>query len=94
MHPGHTLSMPWVRIVSPNPPIQCGHLSLRAQMAVGVHGYLLKTASGPELIEAVRAIHRGKRMISAGRRPSLAGIRQYAALLCPMPRWRGLSAPA
>lgn len=37
----------------------------RALFAVGVHGYLLKTASGPELIEGVRAICRGETVLSA-----------------------------
>lgn len=37
----------------------------RALFAIGVHGYLLKTASGPELIGAVHAIRRGETALSA-----------------------------
>ena len=36
----------------------------RALIAIGVHGYLLKTASGPELIDAVHTICRGEMALS------------------------------
>jgi DNA-binding NarL/FixJ family response regulator len=39
---------------------------VRKLFAAGVHGYLLKKASGPELIEAVRAVHRGEQVIGRG----------------------------
>ncbi len=38
---------------------------VRALVAIGVHGYLLKTASDTELIEGVRAVHRGEQALSA-----------------------------
>lgn len=38
---------------------------VRALFAIGMHGYLLKTASDIELIEAVRAVHRGETALSA-----------------------------
>lgn len=37
---------------------------VRALFAVGVHGYLLKTASGTELVSAVHAICRGETVLS------------------------------
>lgn len=46
---------------------------VRALFAVGVHGYLLKSASGAELIAATRAVCRGEQVLSeeiAARRPS------------------------
>jgi len=36
---------------------------VRSLFAVGVHGYLLKKASGPELIEAVHAVYRGEQVV-------------------------------
>lgn len=38
---------------------------VRNLFAIGVHGYLLKNASGPELIAAVRAVYRGETVLSA-----------------------------
>ncbi|MDP9350831.1 MAG: response regulator transcription factor [Chloroflexota bacterium] len=38
---------------------------VRALFAIGVHGYLLKSATGPELTEAVRAVCRGETVLSA-----------------------------
>jgi DNA-binding NarL/FixJ family response regulator len=37
---------------------------VRTLFAIGVHGYLLKTASGPELVAAVRAVYRGETVLS------------------------------
>jgi len=37
---------------------------VRSLFAIGVQGYLLKSASGPELIEAVRAVYRGEEALS------------------------------
>jgi NarL family two-component system response regulator LiaR len=37
---------------------------VRALFAIGVYGYLLKNASGPELIAAVRSVHRGENVLS------------------------------
>jgi len=39
---------------------------VRNLFAMGVHGYLLKSASGQELIEAVNAVHRGDQVIGKG----------------------------
>ena len=39
---------------------------VRKLFAIGVHGYLFKKASGSELIEAVRAVHRGEQVIGRG----------------------------
>jgi DNA-binding NarL/FixJ family response regulator len=36
---------------------------VRSLFAVGVHGYLLKKASGSELIEAVHAVYRGEQVV-------------------------------
>ncbi len=38
---------------------------VRALFAIGVHGYLLKTASGPELIAGLYAVCRGETVLSA-----------------------------
>jgi len=38
---------------------------VRALIAIGVHGYLLKNASGKELIAAVRAVQRGEQALGA-----------------------------
>jgi two-component system response regulator DesR len=38
---------------------------VRALFAIGVHGYMLKQASGPELLAAVRAVHAGNQALSA-----------------------------
>ncbi len=38
---------------------------VRALFAIGVHGYLLKSATGPQMIEAVRAVCRGETVLSA-----------------------------
>jgi len=38
---------------------------VRALFAIGVHGYLLKNASGPELISAVRAVYKGETVLSS-----------------------------
>ncbi len=38
---------------------------VRALFAIGVHGFLLKTASGPELISAVHAVRRGEQVVDA-----------------------------
>jgi len=37
---------------------------VRALFAVGVHGYLLKKASGAELIAAISAVYRGEQVVS------------------------------
>lgn len=37
---------------------------VRTLFAIGVHGYMLKNASGPELIAAVRAVYRGETVLS------------------------------
>jgi len=38
---------------------------VRTLFAIGVNGYLLKTASDTELIEAIRAVRRGEQILSA-----------------------------
>jgi DNA-binding NarL/FixJ family response regulator len=38
---------------------------VRALFAIGVHGFLLKTASGEELISAVHAVRRGEQVVDA-----------------------------
>ncbi|MBM7845177.1 response regulator [Herpetosiphon giganteus] len=38
---------------------------VRTLFAVGVHGYMLKDASGPELIASIRAVCRGETVLSA-----------------------------
>jgi DNA-binding NarL/FixJ family response regulator len=38
---------------------------VRALFAIGVHGYLIKNASGPELISAIHAVCRGETVLSA-----------------------------
>ena len=38
---------------------------VRALIAIGVHGYLLKSASGQELIDAVHAVQRGEQALGA-----------------------------
>jgi len=53
--------LPSIRIV-----ILTGHEDeqyVRALFAIGVDGYLLKTARGPELIEAVRSVVRGIQVV-------------------------------
>ncbi len=49
---------------------------VRALFAIGVHGYLLKSASDVELIEAVRAVHRGEMALNAGIAAQLAASRR------------------
>ena len=44
-------------------------------LEAGAKGYLLKESAGPELVEAVRAVHRGRRYL--GRKISEAGIEEY-----------------
>ncbi len=46
---------------------------VRGLFAIGVHGYLLKSASGTELIEGVRAVCRGETALSAEVSARLAG---------------------
>jgi len=48
---------------------------VRALFAVGVHGYLLKKASGTELIAAISAVHRGEQVVD----PDIAHNRVDAA---------------
>ncbi len=46
---------------------------VRALFAIGVDGYLLKNASGSELVAAVRAVQRGEQVLSAEIATQLAG---------------------
>jgi len=48
---------------------------VRALFAIGVDGYLLKTASDEELIGAVRAVARGEQILSAEVTAQLAALR-------------------
>jgi DNA-binding NarL/FixJ family response regulator len=55
---------------------------VRALFAIGVHGYLLKSASGPELISAVQAVHQGETVLST----------EIATLLAAKTRRSGIAA--
>ncbi|MGI8967614.1 MAG: response regulator [Chloroflexota bacterium] len=50
---------------------------VRALFAIGVHGYLLKDASGPELIKAVRNIQGGEQVLS----PEIAAQKLQSSVL-------------
>jgi len=53
---------------------------VRALFAIGVHGYLLKTASGPELIAAVEAVQRGEQVLDAETSAVLATITRTSGI--------------
>lgn len=53
---------------------------VRALFAIGVRGYLLKSDSGPELIEAVRAVNRGEQVLSAEIAVQLANARRRSGI--------------
>lgn len=57
---------------------------VRALFAIGVDGYLLKNASGPELIDAVHAVVRGETVLSA----------EVAAQMVNLPQRSGIAATA
>lgn len=53
---------------------------VRALFAIGVHGYLLKSASGPELIAAVRSVYQGETVLSTEIAALLAAKTQRAGI--------------
>jgi len=53
---------------------------VRTLFAIGVHGYLLKTASGPELIAAVEAVQRGEQILDAETSAVLATIKRTSGI--------------
>jgi DNA-binding NarL/FixJ family response regulator len=53
---------------------------VRALFAIGVDGYLLKNASGTELIEAVRAVQRGEQVLSKEIVSQLSGRTQASGI--------------
>ena len=53
---------------------------VRTLFAIGVHGYLLKTASGPELIAAVEAVQRGEQVLDAETSAVLATITRTSGI--------------
>ena len=53
---------------------------VRVLFAVGVHGYLLKNASGRELVEGVLAVCRGETVLSSEVSAQLAGRTRHSGL--------------